>query len=216
MAKKGFLSGYGKIGAISLGLAYILFNLWAVFNVKTIFPGADQAFWFRVFISYAVLAVFVIAIPTTRKRLFSIKFVDFLPRFALWFGIGFILFSIFIAKIYPFNENLIHLLASVPISLALVHAFTIAMTESILFQGYLDHKVGIPWSPLIAGLFHLGVWSGGTWWIILTSGGLFLFFSFVNYTFRKNENDISPAVGTHFAFNMVKLGLVAIAGGMLI
>ena len=107
------------------------------------------------------------------------------------------------------------LISNVPIWLMFIHGLIFATTETAIWQGYLDEKIGQPWSAIVAGLFHWGVWTGSAFFVIITASLLFMMFSLVNWYFRKDKDDLAPALGVHFAYNLIKLGLIVSAGVML-
>ena len=217
MAKRGFFSNFGNIRNISFGIFYILFNLWVIFNIPNFVPAGQAEFWFPVFISYGFLNVVIFANEDTRNMLFDIKLTKFLPRFALYFFVSLIFFYLILTKFDPLSLSSISQLSTVPLWLALTHGLTFATTESVIWQGYLDKKLGQPWSALSAGVFHMFIWSGGAFFVILTAGLLFLFFSLVHYYFDKSDRDLAATIGCHTAFNYVKMGLFlsGVAGAVI-
>lgn len=89
---------------------------------------------------------------------------------------------------------------------SLIKCFEI--NNSTIWQGYLDHpesKVGQPWSSLIAGIFHIFVWQGTKLFIFISASILFAIFSLINWYFRKDKDDLAPAIGFHTAYNHLKM-----------
>lgn len=213
---KGYFSKWKNILNISIGLVYIGFTLWLIFHTSTYVPEGQQDFWFRVFISYGILNAVIFGSADMRNKLFNVKLTKFLPRFFMWLVIGLVVFFVIMKIADPLEHSFFELLRGVPLWLGLIHAFVFATTESVIWQGYLDDKIGHPWSELTAGIFHFGIWTGGAIIVILGAGLLFALFSFVNWRFRQDKNDLSPAIGTHTAYNIIKLGIIGLAGGLAV
>lgn len=215
MAIANYFKNWRKITIVSYGLVYIFFNLWVIFHVPEFVPVEQQGLWYKVFISYGILNSIIFANADMRNKLFDVKFTKFVPRFALFF-VGFLLlFYVVLARIDPLSHTAFGMLKSVPLWLGVIHALTFATTESVVWQGFLDEKIGHPWSELTAGIFHFGIWTGGAFIVILSAGLLFAFFSLVHLYFRKSKRDLAPVIGCHTAFNVVKLGTVAFVGGII-
>lgn len=215
MKREPYLSGWTKFKHISFGLVYIFFTLWLIFHTNQYVPEEHQAFWFKVFISYGVLNSIIFANADMRNKLFNVKLVDFIPRFLIFFA-GSMIFFYFILQITdPMDHTLFSLLAGVPVWLAAIHGLVFATTESVVWQGFLDNKIGRIASPITAGLFHWGIWSGGAVWVILGATLLFSFFSVVNWYFRDSKNDLVPAIASHTAYNYIKLGLIISVGASI-
>jgi hypothetical protein len=218
MAKKRepYFAGLKRIKTVSYGLIYIFFLLWLIFHTEQVVPSNQTDFWFKILIGYGLLNALVFGVPDIRNKLFNTKLTEFFPRFVLWFSIGLVFFYVLLAYADPLlDSSFYEILASVPIWLLVLHAFVFATTESAVWLGYLDHKIGHPWSELSAGIFHFGIWTGGAVFVIISAGLLFAFFSLTNHYLSKNKNDLSPAIGFHTAYNYVKLGILVSAGGLV-
>jgi len=213
--RKGFFADIGKIKTISIGLIYVFFNIWVIFHIPQYFPS-NHEFWFKVFISYGLLNALIFSNEQMRNKLFNVKIMDFLPRFCFFFVMFLVLFHYILTYIDPLTGSQFAQLSIVPLWLIGVESLVFAMTESIIWQGYLDEKIGQPWSAISAGIFHYGVWTGGVLFVVLGAGALFMFFSIVHWYCKQNSSDMAPVIGCHTAFNCVKLGLLLAAGGQLI
>jgi hypothetical protein len=209
---RNYFGGWRNVRNISIGLCYVLFNLWVMLHLPDFFPSDQQTYWFKFMVSYLLLNVFVISNAGLRNKLFNIRLLDFLPRFVFFFAVFLAIFYFLLGWLEPLPSSFTHLLGSVPIWLAMIHGFTVAVTESVVWQGYLDEQLGHPWSELSAGAFHLFVWSGQAFFVILGAGLLFALFSIVNYFYRINKDDLAPAIGVHTAYNYMKLALVYASG----
>ena len=208
MAREGYFKNWKNISQISFGLVYIGFTLWLIFHTKQFVPEGFEDFWWMVFISYGLLNAMIFGSADIRNQLFSVKFFKSLPRFFIFFGLSLFGFYILLSFFDPIQSNFFTLLENIPLWLACIHALVFATTESAIWQGFLDHKIGHPWSELSAGVFHYGIWSGGAVVIIISATLLFAFFSLTNWYFRKNKTDIIPVIAIHTAFNFVKLALL--------
>lgn len=208
MTKKPFFGNWDKIKGISFGLVLVLFNLWIIFHIPEFAPAGQEDVWYRIFISYGMLSTWIFSNADMRSKLFNVKFVKFLPRLALYFGIFLVAFYFLMRYVDPTTGKFTAIVSSIPLHLALAHAFTFASIESTVWQGYLDEAIGRPFSALSAGIFHLFIWSGGAFLVIISASLLFLFFSFVHYYFRKSKSDLAPVIGCHTAYNFVKLGIL--------
>jgi hypothetical protein len=208
MAREGYFKNWKNITKVSFGLVAVLFLLWLVFHTTQYVPDDQKDFWIIVFLSYGVLTSVIFGNADVRNRLFNVKFVKLFPRIALFFCVFLVIFYFMFHIVDPLEQSLFGVLRNIPFWLAVVHAFVFATLESAVWQGYLDYELGHPWSELTAGVFHWGVWTGGAFIVIPSAALLFAVFSGVNWYFRKDKNDIAPAIGTHIAFNFVKLGIL--------
>jgi membrane protease YdiL (CAAX protease family) len=207
MRREPYFKNWKKIKSVSIGLVYVFFILWLIFHTHQYVPEDQKNYWLIVFISYGILNSIIFGSADLRNKLFNVKLISFLPRFLLFGAVSFVgLF--FVAKFLGSTTgSAFSMLSQIPLWLAVIHAFVFATTESVIWQGFLDYKIGHPWSELTAGLFHFGIWSGGAFVVIISAALLFACFSLVNWYFRKNKNDLAPAIGTHTAWNILKLGL---------
>jgi hypothetical protein len=179
--------------------------MWLIFHTGQYVPEGQQDYWFKVFIAYGVLNSIIFGNVDLRNKLFNVKLLKFLPRFFLFAVASFVIFFVLLTRIDVISFSMFGVLSKIPLWLAVVHSLVFATTESVIWQGYLDQKIGHPWSELSAGVFHFGIWTGGAVVVILSAGLLFALFSVVNWYFRKNKNDLAPAIGTHTSYNFVKL-----------
>lgn len=214
MKREGYFSNWKKITVVSFGVVYIFFNLWVIFHIPEFVPKEQEAMWFKIFISYGILNSVIFANANMRNKLFNVKLTKFLPRFALFFVVFLLIFYYMFKKVDILHGSAFQLLGNIPLWLGTIHALTFATTESVVWQGFLDYEIGHPWSEITAGIFHWGIWSGSTFVVIISAGLLFMFFSLINWWFRKNKNDLAPAIGCHTAYNFVHLGMIV--GGVAI
>jgi hypothetical protein len=214
MKREPYFSNWKRIKNVSIGLVYVFFTLWLIFHTNQYVPAGQEDFWFRVFIGYGLLNALIFGSADLRNKLFNVKFTDFLPRVAIFFAISLIVFYLILSRVDPTAQSLMVTLTAIPVWLAAIHAVVFAITESVVWQGFLDYKLGHPWSELVAGLFHFGIWSGSAFVVIISASVLFMIFSLVNWYFRKDKNDLAPAIGTHVAFNFVKIGIMVSTGAV--
>jgi len=210
-----YFGNWKKIQGVSYGIVYLLFIMWVIFNLHKFVPSDQQELYFAVFVPYAILNVIIIGSADMRNKLFNVKLIEFLPRLILYTFIFLTLFYFVFARSANDPNSLFGLLGGLPLWLILSQAFIFATTESILWQGYLDDLLGRPFSAISAGVFHMFIWQGEWWFIIVSAGLLFAFFTVVHLFLRKNKNDFAPVIGCHLAYNLIKLGLFVSAGGFI-
>ena len=215
MKKRGSFFNWRKGLTISYGIAYVFFTLWVIFHIPDYFPPGTHEMWYKVLIGYGILNAIIFANADIRNKLFNVKLTEFLPRFLLFFVVFIVFFYFTLQLVDPLGAGFFDLVKSVPLWLAVIHSLVFATTESAIWQGWLDERIGVPWSSMLAGIFHLGIWSGGAVIVFLGATGLFMFFSFVHWLARKSKKDLAPVIGCHSAFNFVKLGLLVSAGGII-
>jgi hypothetical protein len=208
MKREPYFSNWKKIKNVSIGLVYVFFTLWLIFHTNQYVPEGQEDFWFRIFIGYGLLNALIFGSADLRNKLFNVKFTKFLPRVLLFFGVALVVFYLILSKVDPIAGSLMNVLGNIPLWLASVHAVVFAITESVVWQGFLDYKIGHPWSELVAGVFHYGIWAGSFIPVVLSAGFLFMIFSVTNWYFRKDKNDLAPAIGVHTAYNFIKLGIM--------
>jgi hypothetical protein len=211
MTKKsisGYYSNWSKVKSISIGLVITGFIIWIIFHTGQYVPEGSEDHWQTVLIMYGLMSAMIFGNSDIRNKLYNVELLRFFPRFILFFLVGVTGFFILLQYYDEFGNSLLNVLNTVPVWLALIHAFVFAAVESAIWQGYLDGKIGHPASELVAGFFHWGVWSGGAISVIISAGLLFTVFSLANYFFADNKNDLAPAIGIHAAWNVVKLGLL--------
>lgn len=220
MAKKPFFYGAGKILKVSFGTLTIAYLLFMIFNYYEYIPVDKQGSYLIMFMSYALLTAVVFGNADIRNVLFKIKATTFLKRFALHFIPLFVIFYLIMSAlegvdVLPFRDVIVGL----PIYIILTAFFIYAVLESAVWQGYLDNwnksGVGVPWSSISAGIFHLNVWPGPWWLVVPTATIWFMCISYYNHRFKKFEDDIVPAVAFHTAFELAFLLILTIVGGAL-
>lgn len=215
MGKEPYFSNWKKIFIISYGLVYIFFNLWVIFHIPEFVAYENQDVWFKIFISYGLLNALIFSNADMRNKLFNIKLTDFIPRFIIFLIPSLIFFSIILTRIENVVVSPFDLISQVPLWLGLTHALTFATTESVIWQGYLDHKIGHPWSEMTAGIFHLYIWTGTPLIVFISATLLFAMFSIFHWRFSKSRKDLAPVIAFHTAFNIIKLGLLITLGGII-
>ena len=196
MARENYIKsfGLGKFLSISFGLLTSLLLLWLVFNAF-IFNSAELSVLDVVlFLSYGLLGVYVFANADIRNKLYNISFFKSLPRFLLFFAGSLIAFYFLLGVADPLPNTAISIITGVPTWILIIHAFVFATIESAFWQGYLDGKIGIFGSVIVAGLFHMLIWTGAPFQNFIGASLLFLVFSTCHWYFRKNTNDLIPVI----------------------
>lgn len=206
--RTSFASNLGNWKFISFGVVWVLWNVWVIFNIPHFAPEGTIDQWYKIFISYNLFTTAILANADMRNKLFNVPIIKFLPKMAMWTGIFFGIFWVILTNVDPFSNSIISAIQGIPIHLALAHAFTFAVSESIIWQGYLDEATNPYVSALIAGAFHMFVWSGAPLLVVFTAGALFLGFSAVHWYLGKKGTDFSAVIGAHAAYNGVKIILL--------
>lgn len=196
---------------ISLGLFVVVLYSFLLFHTFQFVSADKEFYWWSAIISYTVMFSLVLTIPKARDCLFKIRLSKYSVRF-LMFYIPAIFALSWILQLFPIGEvGILGALHDVPKWLLFIHAFVFTLIESCFWQGWLDYPypigIGHPWSEIVAGLFHWGIWLGGALVVIPSAGILFMFFSAINWYFRDSINDIGPAHAVHTAYNHIKLFL---------
>lgn len=213
--RKGFFSGWRNVLFISVGLSYALFFLWVLFNVPYFVPKGMEGTYWKIFASYGFLTVYIFGNAKIQNVLYNQKLIKFIPSFIMYLIIFMIIFSIVLGFFDVTNINNFSIVKQLPIWLALSHALIFAVSESVLWQGYLDHIMGVPASALIAGIFHMFVWNGVWYLNIIFSALLFVFFSFIHFWLGNKNKNLAPVIACHTAYNFVVLGFFLSTGGAL-
>lgn len=208
MPRQGYFSNWRNVFGISFGLVYVLFTIWVIFHVPQWVPPESQNLMYKTLIAYAILNTIIFANADIRNKLFKVKLIHFIPRFLIFFVISLFIFIVVLARVDPLGPAAYQILASVPLWLLILHALVFATTESAIWQGFLDEKIGRVPSAIVFGLFHLSMWPGNSLFVVFSAALLCTFFSYVNWRFRTSKNDLVPAIAVHTAYNLVKLGLL--------
>lgn len=210
MAREKYVKtlGFKKFLNISFGLITTLLLLWLIFNAFIFETAQLSVLDVVLFLSYGLLGVYVFANADIRNKLYNIPFFKSLPRFALFFFSSLILFHLLFGIINPLPDTALSILTGIPTWILIVHAFVFATVESAFFQGYLDYRIGIIGSCIVAGLFHMLIWTGTPLQNFFGASILFLGFSTVNWYFRQNKSDLIPVIAVHTAYNFIKLALI--------
>ena len=101
----------------------------------------------------------------------------------------------------------------------LINAFVFAFVETSFFQGLLDEKIGILGSVMVAGLFHMFIWTGGLFANFVGSALVFLLFSTTNFYARRYFSKkyssrvavvlaLIVTIAVHTAYNMAKYRII--------
>lgn len=203
--------GFKKLKTISFGLVVSLFLLWSIFNSASFVPEGEGIRFALIFLGYGVLGVYVFTHTDVNSSLFKTPFFKNIPRFLLYFTGAFVvtyyLFQVVGASVFG---SAVSIFKGVPTLLLMSHAFIFATVESMLWQGFLDKRVGILISCLIAGVFHAFIWSG--YWVVNLFASAFLFFVFsvLNFYINKgySKENLVPIIAIHTAYNFIQLGLI--------
>lgn len=219
--KRPFLYGWRKIVNVSFGMVAVTFLLFMVFNYSEYISVEDQWPTFLFFLSYSVLIAVYFSNADVRNIWFGVKFRHFIPRFFVFFVPSFIILFVIMKSIFGLTSSVpfYNLVFEVPIIILLMFFFVVSALETAVWQGFLDDPdksgVGLPYSSLLAGLFHMNTWEGPILLVVFSSGLLFLGLSYFNWLFRKDRFDVVPAMALHFAFDLAFLISVVLAGGNL-
>jgi len=212
--------GFRKFKAISFGLVAALFLLWAIFNSFTFVPEGQETKWLLVFLSYGILGTYVFARDDLRDKLFNIGFFRAMIYFIPALIISLIAFYFIFGLVNPLPQVALSILIGIPLWLSAVHAFIFATVETSFWQGHLDGKVGILFSIISAGIFHMFIWTGPAWLNFLGAAFLFLFFSMVHLFFggfkstAQQSKALIITIAVHTAYNFIKLGIILKIGGV--
>jgi len=206
MIRKPYFRDYKKVFRVSFGLIAVLGYAFLLFHTAQFVESSKANFWWTAIISYSVMLSLIMGVPTMRNKLFNVSVFKFFFRFVIFYIPSFILLKLLLGILPSVPAlGILGLLSTIPAWLLFVHGFVFALIESVIWQGFLDYEIGHPWSELIAGVFHWGVWQGGAIVVIPSAALLFAVFSVVNWYFRKNTDDIAPASALHTAYNHLKL-----------
>jgi hypothetical protein len=205
MKRLGYFKDWKKVLTISFGLLTVLIYSFLLFHTFQFVPAEKEAFWWSVIVSYSLMLSLIIGVSDMRSKLFNIQTIKFIPRFLVFYIPSLVALSFILQWVNPEGTSLIMALLELPKWLLFLHGFVFATIESTIWQGFLDYQIGHPWSELTAGIFHWGIWTGGALFVIPASALLFAIFSLVNWYFRKNTDDLAPAIGLHTAWNHMKL-----------
>jgi hypothetical protein len=203
--------GFKKLSTISFGLVASIFLLWAMFNSASFVPAGQGVRYALIFLGYGVLGSYVFTHTDINTSLFRTPFFKNIPRFLFYFAISFfVTYSLFRVSGVSFLSSAVSIFAGVPLYLMMIHAFIFATVESMFWQGFLDKRVGILFSALIAGLFHMFIWEGGVLTNLFASAFLFFIFSTAHHYINKSykSENLVPVIAIHTAYNFIQLGLI--------
>ena len=207
--------GFRKFGKISFGLAGALFLLWTLFNSSSFVPAGLETKYLFAFLGYGVLGVYIFGREDIKAKLEQVSLIRALPFFLVSVFLSFFLFS-FIFGFVDVPQDIFASLQAVPFYLLLANALIFAFVETSVWQGVLDEKIGILGSVIIAGLFHMFLWTGSLFGNFIGSAILFFSFSMFNFYAVKvlSRNGIPQklsvvlglvlTIGFHAGYNMAK------------
>lgn len=209
MAKETFWKGLGfkKLSQISFGLFASLFLLWTLFNASSFVPEGQELKFTLAFLGYGVLGAYVFAREDIRSKLSKVSLLKAVPVFLVVLLVSFFLLSLLLGIRDPLPEILITTLIGVPLYLQMINALVFATVESSFFQAFLDGKIGILGSVIVAGVFHMFIWSGSLLFNFLGASLLFLVFSTVYFYSKRVVGPVMAVVvviAFHTAYNLVK------------
>ncbi len=210
MVKEKFFGNWKNFRNISLGLVASLFLSWLIFNTFAFVPDGQEDKWLLIFLSYSTFMGITFGSADARSKLYNTNFFKSIPRFLLFFIPAFFVLYFLLQLVEPAysGSSVIEILRNIPVWLAIINAFVFATFESSVWQGLLDYRMGRIASPISAGIFHMFIWSGGVFMIIPVVTFLFMGFSWFNWYFRKDKNDLIPAIAIHTAYNFLILGII--------
>lgn len=208
MYRPPFFSNWQKVKSISFGVVYVMLNIWIMTHITNIAPAGNSNAWWKVYATYGIMSAWVFGNADMRNKLFNVKLIKMLPRLLIFFGISLLLFWVILAKTARIDIMYTQIMTSIPLHLAIAHAFLFATTETVIWQGYLDESIGRVASGISAGIFHMYIWAGAPIIALVGATLLFWFFSYINLRWRQSKDDLAPALGSHIAYNYVKLAVV--------
>jgi len=193
---------------LTVGVVIILITLFMWVNAPALFGSmAEQAknvMGLYLVMLAVILAAFQIKMPTLNYDITSLIY------FVIGFGV-----TVFVMLIIPVNFKA--MLASfeliTAVSLGFLYAFVKAFIEEVIFRDILPLKVGIGdvASSILFGVFHFAMlWSLGATLPVMIAGMITL--SLLGYIWSQVRQRLTlmGAVGSHFGYNMVVLGVFGI------
>ena len=201
------------IGAISVGLVFVLAQIWMLSQASILFPQ-DTEKWKWIIMTYMVITAFVFSWGTYKgATLFKVNFlkrihvfiIGAIVTFLLLYAMGFAVGSGQLPTIWG-------TLTLIPIGVLLLHALIVAVDEELIFRGFLlntlqknrvDRMTAYLTSAVIFAMFHFAM-AGGEWLLLLIYIPLGLLFAFVKDKFSPQTGMAN--MGVHFGWNAFILG----------
>jgi len=196
------------LSTISLGVVLILFEIWMWTQVPE---------WQPQITIYILMTAFMFSfgVSKTERAIMNTSFLKAIPKMFIFFVATFLILFGF-GKIIGGNAlpTIAVGLASVPISLILIHGFIVSVDEELGFRGWLvdnlkrrgmNEKYVIIISSGIFALFHFFM-AGGVWILLLP-------YFILGYIFYKVKMKYSPRtntanMGVHFGWNVYILAFI--------
>lgn len=206
------------IGALSVGLVFVLAHIWMLTQVDILFPK-DTEQWRAILLTYTVITAFVFSFGTFRgaQPLFKVKFFKRGYVFLLGAGITFLLLYLIGLGLNGGQLPTIWgALAGVPAGVLLLHALIVSVDEELIFRGFLigelrktklDKLTVYITQAVIFAMFHFAM-AGGEWLLLLIYIPLGLLFAFVKDKWSPKTNMAN--MGVHFGWNAFILGFGAL------
>lgn len=199
--------GVKKLFKISFGLFVSIFLLWTLFNAYSFVPEGMGLKATLGFLGYGLLGSYTFSRHQVRSKLSQISLLKAMPIFLFTTFVSFVVLGFFLGVRDPLPETFISVLIGLPVYIQLSNAFIFATVESSFWQGWLDGKIGILGSSLVAGFFHMIVWPGPLLFNFIGATFLFFVFSQFNRFFSKRWGvvvGLVMTIGVHTGYNLVK------------
>ena len=200
--------GFGKLKTISFGTVTALILFFVIFNASAFIPEVDQLKYILIFLSYGIFGSYLFARQDIQSKLTNISVWKAIPIFAIFFFATLLILYFLLGFANPFPQTFLSVLAGVPLWLLICMAFIFATVETSMFQGILYKQAGFIGSAIIAGFFHMFVWTGSLMTNLLASTGLFLTFNLCHHWFDKKGKTLIPVIAIHTAYNFIILGII--------
>jgi hypothetical protein len=208
--------GVKKLFRLSFGLFASLFLLWTLFNASSFVPEGQELKFTLALLAYSAVGVYVFGRQDLRSKLKDVSLLKATPYVLLSALFSFFFFSFLLGLSDPLPATLLSALVGVPLYLQLVNGLVFAVVETSFWQGHLDNNIGILGSMMVAGLFHMFIWTGSLLSNFIGASLLFGVFSLVNF-YAKNffirsgvSSKLSVAlalvitIGFHAGYNFAK------------
>ena len=191
---------------ISVGVVVTFVWIFLLFNSSAYVPSDKVDFWTITIISYLTMLALVLGTADGRSRFFDVRFVDFVFRFVFYFIPFFLIFGFLFGKFGGDSEGLFGILSVLPTWLIFIHISMFVLIESnVQVWAEENTKLRRLGTSLVFGALHTLVWSGSALLNFFLASLLFLFFSFINWNFRKNKNDLAPLCAVHGGYNVAQI-----------
>lgn len=207
MSRGNFFSGVGGITKVSFGVVTVFLYSFLLFNTSQFVSAEHLSFWTGVILSYTVMLALIIGVSDARSKLFNVSTIKFIPRYILFFLPAFFLFAQLFNRLDILNaDGLVSVFLTLPKWLFFIHFFVFVVIESTVQVWAEEHsKLGRLGTALVLGAMHVYVWVGPALLNFALASLLFLFFSYINWRFRKDKNDLAPLCGVHSGYNVAQM-----------